>query len=94
MRSLGFIVNNNVRFSPWQSFRPAVTFRPALCGSEPPARPRCPAEEEVNQSHKEFLSANQRAAKSINQSKGEGEAQQEWSTSKKWTAQEAQLCID
>lgn len=41
--SLGVTMRRNVCFSPWKSSRPAVTSRPALCGSEPPARPRCPA---------------------------------------------------
>lgn len=72
-------------FSPWKSSRPAVTSRPALCGSEPPARQRCPAvrKRERRQKHQDLhQSACKSAAQTQNQSKGERETQQERSVLK------------
>lgn len=80
--SLGFTMDNKC-FSPLKSSQPAVTFHPALCGSEPPAHPRCLAEKKKKA---EFhWSANLRAVELINKSTGEGETQQKRSTVKKLT---------
>lgn len=56
-----------VSFSPWRSSRPAVTVHPALCVSEPPARPRCPTEKDKKNSIKSFYQSGNQKNQKTNQ---------------------------